>query len=87
MSNDAQKANTAAGWIRVADFLPSEDDGTTYVWVTFIGAQNFPRPPATAQARYHAQLGWQPAGCQGWDWIVTHWMPLPDPALPEGGHQ
>lgn len=69
----------ARQWISVADELPehAEDEAAT-VWATWTGAAGFAQgTPRQGEARYIKSMGWQPHGCMGWDWIVTHWMPLP----------
>ena len=76
-------ASPVAGWVSVEERLPEHDEeDASYVWASWTGASGFPHAPRQGRARYIKALGWQPDGCQGWDWIVTHWQPLPLPPAP-----
>jgi hypothetical protein len=67
-----------ATWVSVEDRLPEHgEEDAARVWASWNGAPGFPCSPRQGEARYIKSLGWQPDGCTGWDWIVTHWMPLP----------
>jgi hypothetical protein len=75
-------AQRRSPWTRVEDGLPQtdKDDKTATVWAVVIGTPRFKDKPKMLETRFHENLGWQPIGSTGWDWIVTHWMLFP--ALP-----
>jgi len=61
-------------WVSVEDRLPANDQ---YVWASWTGAGNWNHDAKQGLARYVDGLGWQPQQSTGWDWVVTHWMALP----------
>lgn len=67
-------AGQAGQWILVSTSLPPNDQ---YVWASWSGAGNWSHDPKQGLARHIAGMGWQPMHSMGWDWHVTHWMPLP----------
>lgn len=48
-----------------------------YVWASWTGIPGAPPEPMVGLARYVPNLGWQPIGCMGWDWMVTIWTHVP----------
>jgi hypothetical protein len=81
----AEAPKPAGDWIKLVDRLPETDaDGIAHVWAVNIGVPGFSGQRRAGKTRYHKTLGWQPESSTGWDWIVTHWMPLP--ALPLAGN-
>lgn len=74
-----------SGWISVKDRLPQSDQ---HVWASWTGAGNWFHEAKQGLARHVDKLGWQPLQSMGWDWRVTHWMPLPAapaPSVTDGG--
>lgn len=65
---------TDTKWIDPTNSLPPDYQ---YVWASWNGAGNWNHDPKQGLARHIAGMGWQPMHSMGWDWHVTHWMPLP----------
>ncbi|MES3022729.1 MAG: DUF551 domain-containing protein [Pseudomonadota bacterium] len=76
LASQSASAKDAAGWISVADLLPTIANNE-YVWASWTGAGDWQHEAKQGLARYIAGMGWQPMGSMGWDWDVTDWQPLP----------
>lgn len=73
-------------WIEASTPPVTDTRSEEYVWACWEGASGWSQKPKQGLARYIASLGWQPLGCMGWDWNVTHWMPLPEMPAKETSH-
>lgn len=75
-----QLGKAQSKWLDAKFHFPENtENNDLWVWASWIGAGEWHQEQKQGLARYIVQLGWQPQGCMGWDWNVTHWMPLPQP--------
>lgn len=84
MSEQAKQAETQAGWISVADRLPTEATGFSIDPLEWVMCSNGPAV-FLEMYQYYKDDGFVPYGSFKVDDRVTHWRPLPAP--PSNNHQ
>jgi hypothetical protein len=73
-------------WIEASTLPEKDSSNEKYYWACWNGAGRWNHDQKQGLARYIDGMGWQPLGSMGWDWNVTHWMPLPELPPKETSH-